>query len=512
MSEDGGKTWRKIEKFSGVPDTSYVSYITPSAHDADVVYASIANYQRGDFKPYLLRSSDRGRSWNSITANLPARGSVHVIQEDPKQKGLLFAGTEFGLWVSFDDGARWSQMRSGLPPIPVRDIVFQREIDDLVIATFGRGIYVLDDYSALRLLTPAALRAEAMMFPSRRAFLFLEDSPLGGNGVSFQGASHFFTPNPAVGATVTYHLRSALRALRAARQTRETGLDRSGADVPFPGWESLKAEQEEETPTIEVEITDLSGAVVSRFTGPAGAGSNRVTWNLRWPSMTPVGGQAAGGFGGGGGGAGGAGAGTGALGALGGNGPHVVPGTYKVQLFKRVTGVRAALTQPMPFEVSLLPNATITVAEREAAVAFQRRAQELQRQVLGTNSVMAEISTRLDALQQAVQRITKPTTLDAEVRAASAKLRTIRERFNGDNTPGRYSEPVPTSLVGRLGRATSIGGTLAPPTGTAQQQLEIVAREYPAIKAALDAFITNDLAKLERDAEAQGAPWTPGRR
>ncbi len=516
VTEDGGKNWRKIERFAGIPDTSYVSYITVSAHEADVAYASIVNYQRGDFKPYVLRTADRGRTWSMISTGLPARGSVHVVQEDPKQKGLLFVGTEFGLYVSGDDGTRWSQMRGGLPPIPVRDIAFQKQMDDMVLATFGRGIYVLDDYSALRTVAQNVPRAEATLLPMRAAHLYLEDSPLGGEGVSFQGAAHFYTANPTIGATFTYHLRSALRSQRQQRETREGALNRSGADVPFPGWEALKAEQEEEAPTVEVQITDASGAVVSRFNAPATAGTSRVTWNLRWPSMTPVGGQAAGGFGGGGGagaagGAGGAG-GPGAAGAQGGNGPYVVPGTYNVQFFKRVAGVRTALTQPSPFEVALLPNATITVAEREAAVTFQRRAQELQRNVLGTNAVMAEVSTRLDALQQAVQRITRPTTLDADVRAASVKLRAIREQLNGDNTPGRYSEPVPTSLLGRLGRATSIGGSLAAPTGTQKEQLELVAQQYPAIKQALDAFIATDLAKLEREAEAQGAPWTPGRR
>jgi hypothetical protein len=183
-----------------------------------------------------------------------------------------------------------------------------------------------------------------------------------------------------------------------------------------------------------------------------------------------------------------------------------------VQLFKRVAGQRSAITQPREFEVKLLPNAPVTVADRERALQYQRRAQELQRVVLGTNAVMAEVSTRLDALQQAVQRITKPTTLDADVRAASARLRAIREQLSGDNTPGRYSEPVAQSLLGRMNRAASFGETLGVPTQTQQQQLEIVAREFPAIKAALDAFIANDFARLEREAEAQGAPWTPGRR
>lgn len=507
VSEDGGATWRRLDRFPSVPDTSYVAYLTASAHDPNVVYAGFNNYKRGDFKPYVLRSNDRGRTWTAITGNLPARGSVHVVKEDPKQRGLLFVGTEFGLFVSLDDGARWQQMRNGIPPIPVRDIAIQPEYDDLVIATFGRGHYVLDDYSALRAINAQALRAEATLFPTRPALLYLLDSPLGGGGVSFQGAGHYFTPNPPVGAAFTYHLRTALRSQRQVRQTRETGLNRSGADVPFPGWEALKTEQEEEAPSIEFEITDASGAVISRFDGPGGQGTNRVVWNLRWPGMQPVGGGGGGGgFGGGGGGGGAAG------GAVGGNGPYVVPGTYRAQIFKRVAGVRTALTEPAPFEVSLLPNATITVADRQRAVDYQRRAQELQRTVLGTNALMAETSTRLDALQQAVDRITRPTTLDADVRAAIVKLRAIREQLSGDNTPGRYSEPVPISLVGRLGRATSFTETLGPPTATQVQQYDIVAREYPAIKAALDAFIATDMARLEREAEAQGAPWTPGRR
>lgn len=508
ITEDGGATWRLVDRLPGVPDTSYIATVLPSAHDANVVYASVINYQRGDFKPYVLRSNDRGRSWTSITANLPVRGSVHVIKEDPKMKGLLFAGTEFGVFVSFDDGARWQAMRGGLPPISIRDIAIHPEMDDLVVATFGRGIFVLDDYSALRAINAPMLRAEATMLPMRASYLFMQDSPLGGNGVSFQGASHYFANNPPVGATFTYHLRAAYRSARQQREQREQGLNRSGADVPFPGFEALKAEQDEEAPAVEVEITDARGIVVSRFNGGNSAGSNRVTWNLRWPAVTPIGGAQQGGFGGGGGG-GGAGAGGG---ALGGTGPYVVPGTYKVQLFKRVAGARSPITQPMEFEVRLLPNAQVTVAQRQEALEYQQRAQSIQRVVLGMNALMAETSTRLDALQQAVQRITRPTTLDAEVRAAIVKLRGIREQLNGDNTPGRYSEPVATSLVGRMQRAASFGESLGVPTKTQQDQLGIVASQFPSIKAALDAFIATDMAKLERDAEAQGAPWTPGRR
>jgi len=181
-----------------------------------------------------------------------------------------------------------------------------------------------------------------------------------------------------------------------------------------------------------------------------------------------------------------------------------------VQFFKRVQGVRTALTQPAPFEVQMLPNHPVSAAERERAVAYAREAQTLQRVVLAANALMAETSTRLDALQRAVEQIGRSTTLDADVRAAIVKLRGIREQLNGDNTPGRYSEPTETSLLGRMNTAAGVGG-LTEPTGTQKRQLEIVRERFPAIHAALKAFVETDLPRLEQAAEAQGAPWTPGR-
>ncbi len=503
VTEDGGTNWRKIEHIDGVPDSSYIAYLSASPHDANVVYGAINNFKRGDFKPYVIRSTDKGRTWKVISANLPDRAPTHVVREDLARKGLLFVGNEYGLWLSFDDGARWQQLRNGLPPIPVYDLAIQPQASDLVVATFGRGIYILDDLTQLRALQPERLRAEFSLMPMSPAVMYVPDSPLGGNGVSFQGAGHYFAANPTVGAHFTYYLRTPLRSLRQTRQQRETALNRTGADVPFPGWEALKAEQDEEAPSVEVEISDAGGAIISRFDATNSAGMNRVSWNLRAMSVNPVGGAAAGGgFGGGRGGGGG--------GAVGGNGPYVAPGTYRVQFFKRVQGVRTALSQPTPFEVAMLSNHPVTAAERERTVAYMRDAQQLQRVVLAANALMAETSTRLDALQRAVEQITRTTTLDADVRAASVKLRGIREQLNGDNTPGRYSEPTATSLLGRMNSAAGVGG-LTEPTGTQKRQLEIVRERFPAIHAALKAFVETDLPRLEQAAEAQGAPWTPGR-
>ncbi|HEV8629568.1 MAG TPA: glycosyl hydrolase, partial [Thermoanaerobaculia bacterium] len=161
VSEDGGAHWRKQDHFPGVPEMTYVARVDASRHDADTVYAAFDNHKQGDFKPYLLKSSDRGKTWTSIAGDLPARGTVYSFAEDTVQPNLLFAGTEFGLFFSADGGKGWLQLKGGLPVIAVRDIAVQAEENDLVVATFGRGFYVLDDITPLRQATPVVVEQEA---------------------------------------------------------------------------------------------------------------------------------------------------------------------------------------------------------------------------------------------------------------------------------------------------------------------------------------------------------------
>lgn len=185
ISEDGGATWRKLETFPGVPEQTFVSRIVPSRHDANVVYVAFDNHKNGDFKPYLLKSSDLGRTWSACGGNLPERGSVKCLSEDPVNPNVLFVGTEFGLWFTPNGGSRWVQLKGGLPTIAVRDIAIQTREHDLIIATFGRGFYVLDDYRALHTVTEDLLAQPAQTFPVRDAWLYVESEPLGaGSAVS----------------------------------------------------------------------------------------------------------------------------------------------------------------------------------------------------------------------------------------------------------------------------------------------------------------------------------------
>src|ERR1700754_2072939 len=255
ITEDGGKNWRKVEKFPGVGDVAYVSRIIASNHDANTAYASFDNHQNADFKPYLLRTTDAGKTWTSITSNLPANGPVWAIAEDHVNPGLLFAGTEFGLFFSIDGGQKWIQLKGGLPTIAVRDLNIQKRENDLVIGTFGRGIYILDNYAPLRSINAEMLKQDAV-FPVKDALMYIQSQPLGGRGKSFQGESFYTADNPPYGAIFTYYLKEAPKTRKQRRQEVEKEADKKGQPIGQPTLDELRAEDEEEAPAIVFTVKD----------------------------------------------------------------------------------------------------------------------------------------------------------------------------------------------------------------------------------------------------------------
>jgi photosystem II stability/assembly factor-like uncharacterized protein len=199
VTEDGGENWLRIDGVPGVPEMSYVNDLEASLHDPNTVYATFNNHKKGDFLPYVYVSADRGRTWTSITGDLPERGSTYTIVQDHVDPNLLFVGTEFGVFASSDGGGKWVQLKSGIPTISVRELEIQRRENDLVLATFGRGFYVLDDYTPLRDMSDATLAAEAKIFPIKDAWLYVQAGPLGGEEKASQGACFYTAPNPPYG-------------------------------------------------------------------------------------------------------------------------------------------------------------------------------------------------------------------------------------------------------------------------------------------------------------------------
>ncbi len=498
VTENAGQSWRKTEKFPGVPENAYVSDLAPSPHDSGTVYASFDNHKMGDFKPYVLKSTDRGVTWQSISGDLPERGTVYALAEDPAVRGLLFAGTEFGVFFTPDGGGRWIQLKGGVPPIAVRDLAIQAREGDLVLGTFGRGFYVLDDIVPLRQAAPEALEREAILFPVRPAWMFIPSLPLGLREKSSQGDSFYTAPNPPFGAVFTVYLKDEIRSLRKERQEREKEIAKKGGDVFYPTWDELRAEDREEEPVLVLTVSDADGNVVRRLTAPAKKGFQRIAWDLRFASPSPT-----------------------RLDTPPDDnpwaslpiGPLAAPGTYRVSLAKRVRGETTELGEPQSFTVSPLGAAGLPAAQAAESAAFARRTASLQRAVLGAGRALGEARNRLAHLKKAVFDAAgaDPSLSDRAV-ALERRLADLAIELTGDETVASRNEPVPMSLTDRV--QTVVYGhwtTTGAPTGTQIRGYDAVASSFGDFLARLTALVETDLRKLEREAEAAGAPWTPGR-
>jgi photosystem II stability/assembly factor-like uncharacterized protein len=511
VTEDGGKTWRKIDTFPGVPERAYVSRLLASNHDANTVYAAFDNHQMADFKPYILKSTDAGRTWSSIAANLPDNGPVLAIAEDHVNPNLIFVGNEFGLYFSVDGGKKYVQLKGGMPTISVHDIAIQQRENDLVVGTFGRGIYILDNYAPLRLVKPETLAQEATLFPVKDTLMYIQAQPLGGGGKSFQGESFYNADNPPYGATFTYYLKDPMRTLKQRRQEAERAAERSGQTITLPTAEQLRAEEEEEAPAIIFTITDSSGNVVRRINAPAAPGFQRANWDLRYAPAVVAAAPPDGGGGGGGGGAGGGGGG-GFGGGGGGGSTLVLPGTYKVSMAKRVGGVMTTLGTPQQFEVTVENRDGITQADRVALVEFQRKVTRLQRAVTGALDAANTLKPRLGAIRRALlntpggeKMIAEATRLDDRTNAILRALRgDTSQRARNENTPPSISDRV-FSIIGDQSQS------LSRPTRTSEDQYRHAAAEFEGVLAQLRQLVEVDLKNLEKQMEAAGAPYTPGR-
>lgn len=496
VSEDGGTNWRRIERFPGIPDLAYVGRVMASQHSADVVYAAFQNYKMGDFKPYVLRSNDRGRSWVSIAGDLPERGTVFSLAEDHVDPNLLFAGTEFGVFFTQDGGRRWIQLKGGMPVQQVRDLAIQRRENDLVVGTFGRGFYILDDYSPLRAATLPALQAPATLFAVKDAWMFVPWGPLGLPEKASLGDAFFTAPNPPFGAVFTYYLREEIKSLKKERQDREKLIAKDGGDVAYPSWDRLREEAREEKPAILLTVSDADGNVVRRVEGVTKKGFHRVAWDLRFPPPDPV-----------------------ALEPGEFNpfvtptvGPLAAPGRYSVTLEQRVDGVVTRLAGPVSFDAVPLGQATIPSKDRGALLAFQRKTARLQRAVLGTAKAAEEMHARITHLKKAIDDTPGAGgALASDLRAIEARLLDVEVDLSGDPVLAARNEPRPPAIADRVG--SIVAGhwlTTSDPTATHRRAYDIAAEEFATTLAEFTA-LSRDLAALELKADQAGAPWTPGR-
>ncbi|HXU29742.1 MAG TPA: glycosyl hydrolase [Thermoanaerobaculia bacterium] len=510
-TEDGGEHWRKIEKFPGVPDNAYVSRLEADVADPNVVYVAFDNHKMGDFNPYVLKSGDRGRTWVSIAGDLPKTSPAYALKQDPGSPDLMFAGTEFGLFFTKDGGKRWLPLKGGLPTVAVRDIAVQKREGDLVIASFGRGFFILDDLTPLREATPATIEKDAELFGLRPAKMYIEASPGGEPGPGFRGSSFFTAPNPPFGAVFTYYLKEGLTTKEKQRWKREKEADKEKSEKaekdakakkgeaarddahPYPSWNDLRAEAREPTPEIVLTVTDDQNQVVRRLIGDATAGFHRVAWNLRYPAESPI--------------------------ELedsdddGLDGPLAPAGTYKAQLAKRVDGILTPLGEARTFRVEPLGLGSLPAADQRQVLAFHAKVARLQRAVMGAGSLIDETKARIDHLKKAVEVTAgADPALYAELESIEGRLEDLEIDLSGDSTISRRNEPVPPGISDRINQILfGAWGSTSAPTATHQENYRIAAEQAGPVLDKLRTLVEVDLPKIERQLDAAGAPWTPGR-
>ena len=494
VTEDGGENWHRVASVPGVPDMALIEDVHASAHDADVAYAVVDNHKRGDFSPYVLRTADRGRSWTLISGDLPERGTVHTITEDPVDPALLFVGTESGVFVTQDGGTHWTPLKSGLPTIAVRDLEIQAREHDLIVATFGRGIYVLDDYSPLRAAAETLDAAEATLLPIRDALQYVPGDKWGGGRNRSHGDGWWQADNPPFGALLTYYLRDGYQTRASARRSDEIEAEKAGEDTPYPAWDTLRAEDNEEPPTVELTVRDAGGALVRRLRVPETRGLHRVAWDLRYPRPASSGEEEDDSR----------------------DGPPrglmALPGRYTAELHARVDGELRQIAGPREFHVNALPLSDESTDDRAALLAFQQRTARLVDAVDAAGERLQQLEEELELLDRALRDTpAADETLRRELRALQARHRELLRRLENDRTLLSRNASAPVSISRRVRRVMQMGwGSQAAPGGQQREQQAIAERQFDVLLTDLRELLADAQALGER-ATALGAPWSPGR-
>jgi photosystem II stability/assembly factor-like uncharacterized protein len=497
ITNDGGKNWTRIDNIPGVPERTYVNQIIASQIDKNTYYAAFNHHRYGDFKPYLFKSTDGGHTWTSISGNLPARGSVYTVAEDHVNPQLLFAGTEFGVYFTVNGGKQWIQLNGGLPTVAIRDIAIQKRENDLVLATFGRGFYILDDYSPLRTINPEELKKPALIFPIKDAWMFMEARNIGAPLKGFQGESFYSMANPAVGSVFSYFLKEDIKTIKEKRQEQEKLKIKNGTPVYYPSIDSLRLEDEQQDPYILFTITDLNGAVVRKLKAPAKKGLQRITWNLRYASPGPV-----------------------EFKTYDESNPYdqpetgymAMPGKYNVSMSKFEDGKLTELFPAQSFTIKPLNNSTLPVPDKKMLNDFSSRVSELRRVSAAINSYREELVDKIKHIKIAM--IDAPgnfAELTNQVFVIEKRLIDVNTKLNGDATLSKREFETIPSINNRIGTIEySLWTTTAAPTQTALSSCEVASRQLDKTMTEVK-LIDVEIKKVEATLEQNKAPYTPGR-
>lgn len=485
VSSDDGANWKKIEAVPGVPNQTRVNMVTASKFDERVVYAAFNNQRNGDFKPYLFKSSDYGTTWVSISNNLPERGTVYCIKQDFKNPSLLFVGTEFGAFFSSDEGQNWTKL-SGLPTVAVYDLEIQERENDLVAATFGRGFYVLDNYSPLRELSKQNLDKKAYMFPTEDALLYIQSDPLGLEGTGFQGHNLWSATNPSFGATFQLHLKNVPKKLKDVRVEKEKTLEKEKKEILYPSMAELRKEQLEQAPILVWRISNAMGKEVKRFTTVPAKGISRVTWNLRANSTTN---------------------------AKGGSNGFLVPeGDYRLEVFLVKNDSIDTLIHNHSFKIKALNNQTLVAKDPVALDVFRKNLAEINRKVQGTKELLGEFESQVTLLESVVLNYPGTNLLwVSAIRGLKLSLDSTKVLMYGDQLLSKHEFESAPSLSGRLEMVEyMLYNNTSGYTKSQEKHIQWVEEEYLEIQKRVKSMLLT-LEQIEEELSKSSIPYTKNR-
>jgi len=424
---------------------------------------------------------------------LPERGSVYSIEEDHENSKLIFCGTEFGFFFSNNGGKNWKKISNGLPTISVRDIAIQRTENDIVLGTFGRGFYVLDDYSSLRHIDIYENPIGSKVFPIRPSLMWEKSSPLGRPAKAFQGDDFYLAENLDPVALITYYNDTKFESLESKRKKKESKLLKDKKDIYYPTYDELKKEEEQINPELVFTIRDENSEIIKKIFKPVSKGLNRIEWNLRYESKYPV----LKGF---------SKSGSNSRGTL------VNPGTYSVEMLLIENENITELSDPVNFEVIALNNTTMPADDRKAKVDFQRKVDALQSTMGEYSAKLAQIKDKIPYIEEALKRSDKPVNLfNSLLNEIKNQIKYISISLYGDDLLSKIDQqekPTPYYRLGYL--AYEQKNSTSSPTNTHLNSFEIAYDEFqPIIKKIEDLKLKFD--SLEVSLKENNIPYTPER-
>lgn len=497
VTENGGDSWQKIEvkQLPGVPETAFVNDIKADLYDEQTVYVALDNHKYGDFKPYLYKSTDKGKTWTSMKANLPERTLVWRIVQDHVKPELMFLATEFGIYFTLDAGAAWYKFTGDVPTIAFRDLAIQRRENDLVGASFGRGFYVLDDYSFMRGMSKEIVQSEAVLFPVRKAWWYIPRGVIDfSNQKGSMGADYFTAPNPPFGAVFTIFLKDDLKSLKEIRQEQEKKLNKSGKDIPFPGWVKLDEELTQLTPKIRIVIKDMAGHIIRKIDAPVKKGFHRVAWDLKYASGSTINLQ------------------TAMKDESVPSGKMASPGSYTATLVKEVNGEVTILGEPVQFEVEQMRKGTLEGAKPDDVAAFWRETDLLSGELQLTSTELQNALKKAAAMLRALAASTSASEeLTRKLYDLYQKLQTLSTELSGSPAKRQIGEITPPSVQQRLS-AANMGTSYSTygPTPAHRHSLDIAKKQHDGIREKLLLIVNVEIPTLKKELDAAGAPNIEG--